>query len=62
LFRKAVRVNPSTFDKLVEWIEDHPVFHNNSNCPQLTPATQLAIFLNHAGHYGNRAGPDHLAD
>jgi hypothetical protein len=62
LFRKAVRVNPSTFDKLVGLIEDHPVFHNNSNYPQLAPATQLAIFLNRAGHYGNRAGPDDLAD
>jgi hypothetical protein len=32
LFRKAVRVNPFTFDKLVKQIKDHSVFHNNSNC------------------------------
>lgn len=62
LFRKAVRVNPSTFDNLVQRIENHPIFHNNSNCPQLDPATQLAIFLNRAGHYGNRSGCDDLAD
>ena len=62
LFRKAVRVHPFTFDRLVERIENHPVFHNNSNNPQLPPATQLAIFLNRAGHYGNRSGSHDIAD
>ena len=57
-----MRVNPSTFDQLVNKIEGHPIFYNNSNCPQLDPAMQLTIFLNHAGHYGNRCSPNDLAD
>ncbi|KAF8228637.1 hypothetical protein L208DRAFT_1290441 [Tricholoma matsutake] len=63
-FHHLVHINPLTFNSLVVRIEDHPIFYNNSNCPQpqLAPATQLAIFLNCASHYGNWAGPDNLAD
>ena len=58
LFRKAVRVDPCTFDKLVELIQDHAVFSRS----QPRPAIQLAIFLHRAGHYGNRSGLDDVAD
>lgn len=61
-FRRIVRVNPLTFDEIVKLIEDHPIFHNNSSYLQLSPASQLAIFLNRAGHYGNRAGPEEMAE
>ena len=43
------------FTHIVQLIENNPVFHNNSNNPQLPVRTQLAIFLNAAGHYGNAA-------
>jgi len=57
-----VCINLATFNKLVKKIKGHPIFYNNSNCPQLPPTIQLAVFLNHAGHYGNHAGPNDLAD
>jgi hypothetical protein len=55
LFRMKLRVNPDIFDDILDQISDDPVFHNQSNNPQLPVAVQLAIFLNHAGHYGNAA-------
>lgn len=38
-----------------ELIQDHPIFQNNSNNPQLPVMFQLAIMLYHFGHYGNAA-------
>ena len=32
-FRKKLRVSPLVFDRLVELIKDHDIFHNNSNIP-----------------------------
>ena len=32
-FRKKLRVSPVVFDRLVELIEDHTIFHNNSHVP-----------------------------
>ena len=61
LFRKKLRVDPSTFQSLLMMIEDHPIFYNNSNIPQAPPNVQLAIFLNRIGHYGNAASPEDLA-
>ncbi|KAF8224730.1 hypothetical protein L208DRAFT_1011181, partial [Tricholoma matsutake] len=55
-FCHSLHINPLTFNSLVARIKDHPIFYNNLNCHQ------LAIFLNCAGHYGNWAGPDDLAD
>ena len=60
-FRCKLRVEPETFDSLVELIIDDPVFSNNSNCPQLPVHLQLSIFLFHAGHYGNAASPEDAA-
>lgn len=60
-FRKKLRVTPAVFDRLVELIQDHDIFHNNSNVPQLPVNTQLAIFLVRVGHYGNASSPEDVA-
>lgn len=60
-FRKKLRVSPPVFDRLVELIEDHNVFHNNSNVPQQPISVQLAIFLVRVGHYGNASAPEYIA-
>ena len=57
-YRRRVRVDPDTFDGIVNKIRDHRVFHNNSNVPQTPVEVQLAIFLFRAGHYGNAASPE----
>jgi hypothetical protein len=49
------------FDRLVEHIEDHDIFHNNSNIPQHPTPIQLAIFLVRVGHYGNVSSPEYVA-
>lgn len=53
LFQKKLRVSPEIFDDILDEISNDPIFHNQSNNPQLPVAIQLAIFLNRAGHYGN---------
>jgi hypothetical protein len=60
-FRKKLRVSPAVFDRLVELIENHDIFHNNSNIPQLPVPIQLAIFLVRVGHYGNASAPEYVA-
>ncbi|KIN99133.1 hypothetical protein M404DRAFT_156060, partial [Pisolithus tinctorius Marx 270] len=47
-FQCKHRVPPDVFSAIVDKIETHPVFHNNSNNPQLPVPIQLAIFLNAA--------------
>ena len=61
IFRKKLRVSPHVFDRLVELIEDHEIFHNNSNIPQHPVHIQLAIFLVRVGHYGNASAPEFVA-
>ncbi|KIK98292.1 hypothetical protein PAXRUDRAFT_134508 [Paxillus rubicundulus Ve08.2h10] len=61
LFHKKIRVNPEIFDNILDQLSDHPIFQSKSNNPQLPVAVQLAIFLNHAGHYGNAISPDDVA-
>ncbi|KIK27284.1 hypothetical protein PISMIDRAFT_93488 [Pisolithus microcarpus 441] len=61
-FRRKLRVDPDVFAKLVERVELHPVFSNNSNNQQLPVAVQLAIFLNGVGHYGNSATTEDIAE
>lgn len=60
-FRRKLRVDPLTFDNLVSLIIGHPVFTNNSNCPQLPVQLQFSVFLFRAGHYGNAASPEDTA-
>ncbi|KAE9395303.1 hypothetical protein BT96DRAFT_1044769, partial [Gymnopus androsaceus JB14] len=50
-----VRVSPHVFDFILEMIEDHPVFQNNSNNPQAPVDEQLAVTLFRLGHYGSAA-------
>ncbi|KAF7371745.1 DDE Tnp4 domain-containing protein [Mycena venus] len=54
-FRRNLRVLPDTFDVLIERIEDHPVFSNNSHHPQTPVFIQLAIALYRLGLHGNAA-------
>lgn len=61
-FRRKLRVDLPVFEHLVNTILAHPVFHNNSNNPQLPVPMQLAIFLNSAGHYGNAATTEDIAE
>ncbi|OAX30752.1 hypothetical protein K503DRAFT_788258, partial [Rhizopogon vinicolor AM-OR11-026] len=60
LFWKKLRVNPENFDNILDHISNHHIFTNQSNNPQLPVALQLAIFLNHAGHYGNAISPENV--
>ncbi|KAG2738854.1 hypothetical protein P692DRAFT_201903961 [Suillus brevipes Sb2] len=53
IFRAYVRVTPDCFDVLVSTLQDDPVFHNQSNLPQMPVDAQLAIALYRFGHYGN---------
>ncbi len=57
-YKRRVRVDPDTFDSIVNKIRDHRIFHNNSNVSQTPVEVQLAIFLFRAGHYGNAASPE----
>ena len=61
LFWQKLRVEPEIFDDILDLISDHPIFHNNSHNPQLPVSIQLAIFLNHAGHYGNAISVEDVA-
>ncbi|KAJ7689863.1 hypothetical protein B0H17DRAFT_892564, partial [Mycena rosella] len=48
-----LRVDTNMFDSLVTLIKDNLIFYNNSNNLQFPVEIQLAVFLFHAGHYGN---------
>jgi hypothetical protein len=50
------------FDQIVEKISDHPVFFNNSNCPQAPVKDQLAIMLFCFGHYGNSSSLERVRE
>lgn len=61
-FRSKVRVAPETFDNLVQLIQSHSIFTNNSHNEQIPVWIQLAIFLNRIGHYGNLATLDDIGE
>ena len=59
-FREQLRLDPTTFDVLVSEIEDHPVFMNQSNNPQISVEEQVTITLFRFGHRlstGRAGGP-----
>lgn len=60
-FREILRVNPTTFDKIVGKIQDDPIFYNESNNPQIPVEEQLAITLYRFGHDGNAASKAEVA-
>ncbi|KAG2071486.1 hypothetical protein BDR04DRAFT_1194035, partial [Suillus decipiens] len=61
LFCKKLCINPDIFDDILDQISRHAIFINHSNNMQLPVAVQLAIFLNHIGHYGNTISPEDVA-
>jgi hypothetical protein len=61
LFRKKLHISLPIFDRLVELVEDHEVFHNNSHVSQHPVPTQLTIFLIRLGHYDNTSAPKYIA-
>lgn len=61
-FRRKVRVGPSVFDHLLSLIEHDDVFITNSIRTAIPVQTQLAIFLNRIGHYGNASSLDDIAE
>jgi len=44
-FHVKLRINPTTFQQLLELLKDHHIFHNGSNSPQLPVDVELAIYL-----------------
>lgn len=55
IFRSYLRITPECFDNLLNSIQHHEVFQNNSNNPQMPVERQLAIALFRFGHFGNGA-------
>ncbi|GJF01000.1 hypothetical protein PsYK624_173050 [Phanerochaete sordida] len=60
-FRRNLRVFPPTFDALLNHIENHTIFQNQSNVPQMPVPHQLTIALYQFGHDENAAGPEAVA-
>jgi hypothetical protein len=60
-FEQMLRISPYVFDTLLSLIEHHPVFQNNSNCPQTPVELQLAVTLYRMGRYGNGASVPDIA-
>ena len=56
IFRSYIHITPECFDDLVNSIKDHPIFHNNSNNPQMPIEEQVAVALYQFGHYGEASG------
>jgi hypothetical protein len=48
-FGVLFRMTKESFDELLSLIDDHPVFSNNSSCPQKPPKYQLQVTLYHYG-------------
>ena len=61
LFHKKLCVEPAIFDCIIDKIHKNVTFHSGSNKLQLPISIQLAIFLNHAGQYGNVISPEDVA-
>ena len=61
LFQKKLHIDPLVFDEILDQISGCPIFHSNSNHPQLPVIVQLMIFLNRVGHYGNTMTPEDMA-
>jgi hypothetical protein len=60
-FRHNLRVSASTFDRLLEMIETHPIFLNDANNSQGPVSKQLAIAMFRFGHNGNAASVEAVA-
>jgi hypothetical protein len=60
-FQQMLRVPPDVFHILLRLIEDHPIFHNQSNNEQTPVSFQLAVTLYRMGRYGNGVSWDDIA-
>jgi hypothetical protein len=60
-FVNMLRVSPDVFQVLLDLIEDHPVFQNDSNNAQASVQVQLAVTLYRMGRYGNGASLEDIA-
>jgi len=56
-----LRVSPGVFQVLLNLIEEHSIFQNNSNNPQKPVEVQLATTLYRMGRYGNGASLEDVA-
>jgi hypothetical protein len=52
-FKQECRMNKESFAFIISMIEDHQVFQNNSQNPQIEVAIQLAVTLERLGNFGN---------
>ena len=62
LFRICSRMEPATYHLLVDKLKDEPVFHNDSNNPQMPVHLQILIALKRFGAYGNGVAISEVAD
>ena len=51
-FKSLFRMSKHAFIQVLNLIERHPIFQNNSTCPQAHPSIQLAVFLYRVGASG----------
>ncbi|KIK13199.1 hypothetical protein PISMIDRAFT_119302 [Pisolithus microcarpus 441] len=61
-FCHKLHVDPDVFASLITKLENHLVFNNNSNNPQLLVSVQLTVFSNGLSHYGNGATMEDIAE
>lgn len=61
LFRRAVRLDPDTFDSLVAAISSDNAFLSGTSNSQMPVEWQLAIVLYRFGHFGNAASMQDIA-
>jgi DDE superfamily endonuclease len=54
-FKQKYRMEFKSFQKVVNKIKDHPVFHNTSKHKQMSVEKQLAVFLRYVGTEGDGA-------
>ena len=60
-FINMLQVSPGVFQVLLNLIEEHSIFQNNSNNSQRPVEAQLATTLYHMGRYGNGASLEDVA-
>lgn len=54
-FRHFFCMNPDSFMRVLDWIQGHPVFKNNSRYPQVDPMVQLLVALRRLGSEASSA-------
>ncbi|KAI0075045.1 hypothetical protein K474DRAFT_1600545, partial [Panus rudis PR-1116 ss-1] len=60
-FHNMLRLSPEAFQVLLNTIDAHPIFYNDSNHPQAPIEFQLAVTLYRMGRYGNGASCEDIA-